>query len=135
MSDWKNVQYKDGKMKTSSGGGGSSGHTYSTTEQVVGTWTNGKTLYEKTYEITDSFTPYRLDLSSIDIDELFIKDGYYNTTYSNSTYLLPLNLFEETNYYTLTMLNKSDKKLIMKVSGYTGVSAKVVLRYTKTTSQ
>lgn len=24
MSDWKNVQYKDGKMRTSEGGGGSS---------------------------------------------------------------------------------------------------------------
>ena len=136
MSDWKNVQYKDGKYKTSSGGGGgasaladlddvnitsatdgqvlkydaqnskwingngggSSGHTYSTTEQVVGTWTNGKPLYEKTYEITDSFIPYRLDLSNI--DELFVKDGYYNATYSSETYLLPLNFYEATSYYT-----------------------------------
>ena len=31
-------------------GGGSSGHTYSTTEQIVGTWIDGKTIYEKTVE-------------------------------------------------------------------------------------
>lgn len=30
-----------------SGGGGS--HTYSTTEQIVGTWIDGKTVYEKTF--------------------------------------------------------------------------------------
>lgn len=30
-------------------GGGSSGHTYSTTEQIVGTWIDGKTIYERTY--------------------------------------------------------------------------------------
>lgn len=91
MSDWKNVQYKDGKMRTNEGGGGGasaltdlsdvnvsnpsdgqvlkyddatnkwvnanesgggSGHTYSETEQVVGTWTDGKPLYEITVPIT-----------------------------------------------------------------------------------
>jgi hypothetical protein len=81
---WKNVQYKNGKYKTSEGGGGASnfaelddvsfsnlqngqvpkynsttqkwenanesggGHTYSTTEQVVSTWIDGKPVYEKT---------------------------------------------------------------------------------------
>lgn len=29
-------------------GGGGGGHTYSTTEQIIGTWIDGKTLYEKT---------------------------------------------------------------------------------------
>lgn len=87
MSDWKNVQYKDGKLRTnnSGGGGGSStfagledvsfnnlqngqvakynsttqkwenanesggaSHTYSTTEQVIGTWIDGTTpVYER----------------------------------------------------------------------------------------
>ena len=85
MSDWKNVQYKDGKLRTGEGGGGGSStfaglddvdfsnlqdgqvakydaqnekwinanesggssHTYSTTEQVIGTWIDGKPLYEK----------------------------------------------------------------------------------------
>lgn len=44
---WKNVQYQNGKMRTSEGGGGGSTHDYSTTEQVVGTWIDGKPLYEK----------------------------------------------------------------------------------------
>lgn len=35
---------------TGGGGGGSSSHTYSTAEQVVGTWIDGSTVYEKTVE-------------------------------------------------------------------------------------
>ena len=31
-------------------GGGGSGHTYSETEQIVGTWIDGKTVYEKTID-------------------------------------------------------------------------------------
>jgi hypothetical protein len=96
MSDWKNVQYKGGKMRTSEGGGGGSstfagledvsfnniqngqvakynsttqkwenanesgggGHTYSTTEQVIGTWTDGRPIYEitKEFNTNQSFT-------------------------------------------------------------------------------
>lgn len=118
MSDWKNVQYKDGKMRTNEGGGGGSStfadlddisfnnlqngqipkynsttkkwenanesggggtvtdvevdgisvvnqsgvaeipaipdglHHYSTTEHVIGTWIDGKPLYEKTCVFT-----------------------------------------------------------------------------------
>lgn len=36
------------KIPAMSGGGGS--HTYSTTEQAVGTWIDGSTLYEKTIQ-------------------------------------------------------------------------------------
>lgn len=32
-------------------GGGSSGHTYSYTEQIVGVWIDGKTIYETTYRV------------------------------------------------------------------------------------
>lgn len=40
----------------SGGGGGSSGHNYSTTEQVIGTWIDGKPIYEKTYEFATALT-------------------------------------------------------------------------------
>lgn len=43
---WKNVEYKDGKFRTSNGGG-SSDDSYSTTEQVIGTWADNKPLYRK----------------------------------------------------------------------------------------
>ena len=38
------------------GGGGSSSHNYSTTEQVIGTWIDGKPLYECTWEFENAIT-------------------------------------------------------------------------------
>lgn len=38
------------------GGGGSSSHNYSTTEQVIGTWIDGKPLYQITFELSTSMT-------------------------------------------------------------------------------
>lgn len=49
----------NGQWGTPSGGGGSSVN-YSTTEQVVGTWTNGKPIYMKTWV----FSPFSISSSS-----------------------------------------------------------------------
>lgn len=59
-------------IKDAGGGGGSSSHTYSTTEQEVGTWYDGKTIYERTYEFStallveyNSWTNTSIDSSNI----------------------------------------------------------------------
>jgi hypothetical protein len=43
-----------GKFENASVSG--NGHTYSTTEQVVGTWIDGRTVYEKTFEFENPST-------------------------------------------------------------------------------
>ena len=57
--------------------GGSTTHHYSENEQVVGTWVNGKTLYEKTWYFQSSmvsigrnWTSLNIDVSDLDIDEI-----------------------------------------------------------------
>lgn len=42
------IKLQVGSTIYSVSGGGGGGHTYSTTEQIIGTWIDGKTLYEKT---------------------------------------------------------------------------------------
>ena len=37
-------------------GGGSSGHTYSTTEHIVGKWIDGRNIYECTYDLGSNVT-------------------------------------------------------------------------------
>lgn len=50
------------------GGGGSSSHTYSTTEQKVGTWIDGSDVWEKTINIeettTHADTPFTIDIET-----------------------------------------------------------------------
>ena len=40
-----------GQWVAGGGGGGGSGHTYSTSEQVVGTWIDRKPIYERTWDL------------------------------------------------------------------------------------
>ena len=62
---WKSVKYKDGKYKTDNSGEGT-GHDYSATEQVIGTWVDGKPVYEKT--IVSDYTVHSTGTHSISID-------------------------------------------------------------------
>ena len=47
----------------SGGGGGGSSHSYSTSEQAVGTWIDGSTVYERT--VVSSPMPYTSDIQEI----------------------------------------------------------------------
>lgn len=70
---WNSNHWTSTVIADELGQGGSSAHNYSTTEQVVGTWIDGSTVYEKTY--TSSIYYYTsaaviLDLSSLAYDKI-----------------------------------------------------------------
>ena len=119
---WKNVQYENGKMRTSEGGGSGSStfadledvsfsnlqdgqvpkynsstqkwenanesggggtvHHYSTTEQVIGTWIDGKPIYEKTINVGHNYgspsgviRPLDYTVSELNIDNIINYSG------------------------------------------------------------
>ena len=129
---WKNVQYQNGKMRTSEGGGGgSSGHDYSTTEQVVGTWIDGKPLYEKTF--TGSLTASALydDIctkTDYDMDKIVSFDGYWGN--ESVGYFAQLGCYIESGFFGGIYITGSTVKLYhpRNLDCYV-----VILRYTKTT--
>lgn len=61
---------------------GGAGHNYSTTEQIVGTWIDGKPLYEKTYVISD--VPRNSWTRFIPLDSTFSVLGYTSRLYGTS---------------------------------------------------
>lgn len=67
--------------------GGSSGHNYSENEQVVGTWVDGNTLYEKTISFTttnnSNYIQQPVGLLKAEIDKVWVVDGF---TYKDSIY-------------------------------------------------
>lgn len=171
MSDWKNVQYKDGKLRTGEGGGGgasalsdltdvdltnladgqiikwdatnskwvnanesgggSSGHTYSTTEQLTGDiWVDGKAIYEKTY-VVNRATTQTLDLSDLNIDQILFYKGTVIETQNN---MPPLPYATSGSDYALAYYSKSNSKLNMPYAGnYNAGTWNIVIQYTKTT--
>ena len=114
-------------------GGCGSGHIYSTSEQVVGTWLDGSVLYEKTYtytatsQITSTFAMASLD-SGISVKDIEATADELGNVYScpyvgaNGTY---------------TMINTTPQQISVAISGTTwstGTIFRVTLRYTKTSS-
>lgn len=87
-------------------------HNYSTNEQVVGTWTNGKPLYEKTFSIT-SIPQVTTDGTAVDtktnigenVDFAFINNAFAiagNTSFPN--------------YQTLPYLNNANRQLKSQIT-------------------
>ena len=72
------------KWKNGSVGGGG-GHTYSTTEQVVGTWIDGSPVYEKTIITNSSVTnaDVDVDISNLNVDLMVSIGGGYSRNVNN----------------------------------------------------
>ena len=130
------IFYKGTRYPTGSGGGsgGNSSVNYSTTEQVIGTWIDGKPLYQKTIEVTDSFSSTKdytdNDISSAEM--IMIYDGYYVGSTSEGTYYLPLN-YTESSYNTYTGYRAYNHKIFMRCNGFSSTKCTMTIRYTKST--
>lgn len=106
------------------GGGGSSSHDYSTTEQVIGTWIDGKPLYERVFDLGsdlavnyNAFTDTTIDASVM--ETLIEAKGIY------STGVTVYNLMANINNNIIRL--QADRN-----GGYANVRY-IILQYTKTT--
>lgn len=113
-----------------SGGGGSAMHNYSTEEQVVGTWIDGKPIYQKTIIINNptlaADVPYAHGISN------FKHLIYSNVGYTSSEgieYAEPIHVandFSRVSYVDST-------NVYITAKGKTYTQLRVTLQYTKTT--
>lgn len=93
LADGQGIVYDATAQKWKNGAVSGGGHTYSTTEQVVGTWIDGSTLYEKTLYIQalpstplNSWALYPHNISNFDKCCEF-NGLIYNSTSDFSLYL------------------------------------------------
>ena len=111
-------------------------HIYSYEERLVGTWVDGKPLYEKTVNFgalpnaTTKEVPHGIE----NVDVIWVHDGYVKNESANWCY--PLILSSPYNIAHDWSIGIATNKII----AYTGVdqtssAAMVTLRYTKTTDQ
>jgi len=160
---WKNVQYENGKFKTSSGGGGGGsstlaglddvnlsspsdgqiliynatsnkwvnggiGHNYSTTEHVIGTWIDGKPLYEKTF--VANFT----GATSIELENSGIEYAQQIASSYVSSNVLDTPFFLYQNTYVFCYIDVRDNGRMLLYNNYNGsIQWTVTVQYTKTT--
>ena len=105
---------------------------YSTNEQVIGKWIDGKPLYRKVYTIT-SMTNSNTNLASIsDVETPVNISGFIIT----STNKYPINLYESSTNYNVVFYSPPNNALRGRVViGDTGTfqKANIIFEYTKTT--
>ena len=113
-----------------------SDHIYSTQEQVVGTWVDGKTLYEKTIKkqnISSASSSTVLipssELTGIDIVEI---GGSYVSRTTASTY--PINAYINSNTIIATWLAEGDIYYWLYWGAADTYDAYITIRYTKSSS-
>ena len=111
--------------------------TYSTSEQVVGTWTDGKPIYRKV--VTGfSMTPVvgansgSIDLSSLSIDN-FIKLNI--RLKKGSTYQFPSDFYTNSNNYLFVFYQNNNSTLQIRygADSTTAITGEFIIEYTKTT--
>lgn len=110
---------------------------YSTDELLIGTWIDGKPLYQRTYEITTTTTDTRQYLGSIGLTN--IKNAWINESasfvrYSENTDrgIQGVNTFLSTNDYKNCYID-SGQSLTLKTGSAMTLYWTITLRYTKTT--
>ena len=118
--------------QVSSGVGGSALHVYSTEEQVVATWIDGRPVYEKSIDNLQILVPAQdwttlVDLSDLNADNVFVS--------KNEIRVGENDLFYFDSYYFRTKFSKPDKCLKYYVTEVTTgtYSCSITIQYTKTT--
>lgn len=124
-----------------SGGGGSS-HNYSLNEQVVGTWVDGSTVYEKTFVFTPTAYDTDINVGSLNIDKLIKREGCFtrratatNIQQKDIEYRTETNTYPSYGIMVEFRNNNNAQNIHINVSGYNYteiIEIRFTIQYTKT---
>lgn len=108
-------------------------HTYSTDETIVGTWTNGKPLYRKSYIIQGiTATSYTFSLASLNMDMCFF--DFTHSIFKQSAYSLPFGVYGSNTDYNRVYFQNNNTIVFQFGSVYTmSKDLYFTIEYTKTT--
>lgn len=115
-------------------------HNYSTTEQKIGKWIDGKDLYEIVISPNSATTGsnVNIDVSSLNIDTVAQLEGYFKRNVSGTKYWIPVGNWELTNYYSWVRIDSENTTLNGNLKYFIHQNYSVdkvffILQYTKTT--
>ena len=101
-------------------------HNYSTEEQVVGTWIDGKPIYEKVFEIGSKSSAYTFTIENLDK----IIDYTGNCIISDYSRIIP---FVQPQYNNYVIINDYKDGIVNLATNLTYTDCVLVIQYTKTT--
>lgn len=107
-------------------------NTYNTTEQIVGTWTDGKPIYRKVIKYTTQSQEY--DISSLNLDTL-VRFDYYQEIFISITnnYYKRGTFYGNENDYFFMFIRNNTIQARDSADANSFIAYNIILEYTKTT--
>lgn len=110
---------------------------YSFTEQVIGTWIDGKPLYRKVINATPTISSSSYQTISIkhnisDLKNIHKCNAFLHNTGNTQTYILPAET-SATKAIGISEINSTNIIMYSKNDTWSGWIAEIILEYTKTT--
>ena len=103
---------------------------YSTEEQVIGTWIDGKNLYRKCYNGTTGSA--NTETVIVSADPIRETKNVYGLLFSDDNAKIPLNFYYSESIYSSLWENPKGN-IMLKVGYHTNMPCLVIVEYTKTT--
>ena len=125
---WKDIKGYEGLYQVSNLGNVKSGNNYSTDEQVVGTWINGKPIYRKVVIIDNPSNGETISIANIDEPI----NAIWKQTYGSSP--LCFNYNENGSSRSAITFNTTSKNFEITMTGGFKGKMVVIVEYTKTTN-
>ena len=121
-----------GNIKGQPGKDGSENQIYSTTEQAIGTWIDGKPIYRKVFNYTATTGDINVaDLSSLNIDTMCHMYGNFK---DGNALIESIPFYAHSQYTVIPYYNLKDKSLRLTVNiANLTCPGVVIIEYTKTT--
>lgn len=115
-------------------GGGSSGHAYSTTEQIIGTWIDGSTLYEKTYDTGQLPNNTNKDIAHgvTNLGHVISLVGFAERPSDNTKITLPLVNGQNISYQIETSVRGDNIRITTRIDRTNFTISYMTMQYTKT---
>lgn len=144
LTDGQGIVYDATAQKWKNGAVSGGGHVYSTTEQVVGTWIDGSTLYEKTIITNSSVTnaDVDVDISNLNVELIIYIGGEYSRKVNNLELYYPwgeneYNTGDEIVFGSYCRFYKTNDSITYKIihkDNSTTDYQRFTIRYTKSST-
>ena len=116
--------------------GNMEGHHYSTNEQIVGTWIDGKPLYEKTIDFgtLPSTNTKTVSHGVLNWDIIFVYNAFSIHKETNNNYSDPIPFAHPSTASSMIAIEIQDSNVFIRTGqNFNNNFAYITLRYTKTT--
>ena len=115
------------------GGGGTGGNVYSTEETIVGTWIDGRNVYEQVINMENVTYAQEIVIKE-NVDFIVEENLYYSDAGLKSGSKFPCKGFPQINYwfYNHLLYLRNDNKIVFRLDGTIGtINIKGVIKYVK----